>query len=74
MLNRNGTVFQALQDAATFWANAGISGIQDANVTNPRATYDILSHRYFAVDSINAGTCGDLFAVSAMDDPRSGRR
>lgn len=69
VLNRNGTAIQALQDAATFWANAGISGIQDANVTNPRATYDILSHRYYVVDSINAGTCGDLFAVSAMDDP-----
>jgi hypothetical protein len=69
LLNRNGTVFQSLQDPATFWANAGIGGILDANVTNPRATYDILSHRYYVVDSINTGTCGDLFAVSAMNDP-----
>ncbi len=71
VLNRNGTVFQALQDPATFWSNARISGVQDADVTDPRATYDLVSHRYYVVDSIASGTCGDLFAVSAMDDPTS---
>ena len=69
VLTRTGSVSQALQDPATFWANAGISGILDANVTNPRGTYDLVSHRYYVVDSINTGTCGDLFAVSAPDDP-----
>lgn len=69
VLNRNGSAFQALQAPATFWANAGVSGIQNANVTDPRATYDMLSHRYYVVGTIGSGTCGDLFAVSAMDDP-----
>lgn len=69
VLDRTGSVVQALQAPATFWANAGIIGIQNANVTDPKATYDRLSHRYYVVGTILSGTCGDLFAVSAMDDP-----
>src|SRR5271166_2161428 len=68
--NKVGSLYQSTVSGPAFWAAAGIPGILQPNITDPRATYDIFTHRYLVVQSILSQTnCGDLLAVSAADDP-----
>ena len=67
--NKNGTIAQPRETLGTFFANAGVTGL-DNNLSDPRVIYDQSSGRWFAT-AITIGTNSNNFvvAVSQTSDP-----